>query len=197
MTTSSPEVALADQLLRELDTRPPPEPGQGRLKHVRYTHEAMIDLIIRNGDLPPGQRLTQGKIAETFGYTEGWISNVLASDSFKAAMAARREEIVDPDLRATIKERFEGMLIRSLQRLNEKLNQPTPSDRVVLEAAALGARALGYLGGDGGNTPPPPRTDRLQVIAERLVVLQSNIRERVLNEKDGVSVEILPAAASR
>lgn len=195
MTAPSPEVALADKLLTELDTQPPGSTGQGRLKHVRYTHEAMIDLIIRNGDLPPGQRLTQGAIAAHFGYTEGWISNVLASDSFKAAMAARREEIVDPELRATIKERFEAMLIRSLQRLQEKLDAPTPSDRIVLEAAALGARALGHLGhGEGGNTPP--RGDRLQILAERLVVLQANVRERVLNEKDGVSVEILPARAA-
>lgn len=194
---ASPEVVLADALLTELAEAPLKPGGQaptmGRLQHVRYTHQAMIDLIIRNGDLPVGERLTQNQIAAYFGYTPGWISNILASDSFKAAMAARREEIVDPELKATIKERFEAVLISSLYRLKEKLDSPQVSDRVVLEAAALGARALGHFNNSDA-APPAASVDRLERLSNRLLALQSNVRERVLNAEDGVSVEVVRQA---
>jgi hypothetical protein len=178
----------ADLLITELrggSFVKPPSTGtsMGRLQKCSYTHEAMIDLIIKNPEM------SQNQLAAHFGYTPGWISNVLASDAFQALMASRREEIIDPELKASIEERFRALVIQSLKVLSEKLNKVNPSDNVALRAAELGAKALGV----GGHAPPPPAppSDRLARLAERLVSLQSNIRERVLNAED-VKFEELP-----
>lgn len=150
--------------------RPPAAPTMGRLEKVRYSHVDMIDFIIAN----PG--VTQNDLAARYGYSVGWISNVMASDAWQVAMAARRSEMVDPVLAATIQERFSMMAARSLDRLMEKLNAPQVSDNVVLKAVELGAKAMGI----GGNAPPaPPPTDHLAALANRLIDLQANVRKGI------------------
>ena len=191
MSEISQATAKGDELIAELTKagpfgRPPSSaPTMGRLGKVHYTHESMIELIIAQPEL------TQGQIASYFGYTEGWISNILASEAFQAALAKRRHEVIDPTLVASIKERFEALTIQSLKVLQHKLNQPMVSDQVALRAAELGAKALGV----GGHAPAgvvPPSPDRLAELAKRLVDLQPRIQhERTLCEKDGVSVEVV------
>lgn len=119
-------------------------PTMGNLAKIRYTHVDIIDFIIAN----PG--ISQNQIAARYGYTPAWVSNIMASDAWQAAMAARREEIVDPELRATMDERFRGMTILSLRRLQERLEAPQVSDQVILRAVELGAKACGV----GGNRAP-------------------------------------------
>lgn len=168
---------MADQFLGELaaGTKPPsPAPTMGALKKCSYTHDAMIELIIEGGKRPGG--ISQKEIAAHFGYTEAWISNILASDAFQARLALRREEVIDPVLRASIKERFEALVIQSLKVLQEKLNQSSVSDNVAIRAAELGAKALG-VGGHAPQKPPESSQDRLTRLAARLVTLQSNVRE--------------------
>ena len=155
-------------------------PTMGALEKVRYTHTDMIDYIIANPSV------SQGALAARYGYTQGWICNVMASDAWQAAMAARRAELVDPTLAATIDERFRGLTLQSLNRLQEKLAAPQVSDQVVLKAVELGAKALGI----GGNGPPPaaPRSeDHLAALANRLIDLQSKVRQGVTYENESVS----------
>ena len=184
---TSAALKAGDVLVAELigpPARPPAAPTMGRLRRISYTHDAMIDLIIEQPEL------NQGQIAAHFGYTESWMSNIMASDAFQARMAARREEVIDPELKATIEERFRALVIQSLKVLQNKLNAPMVSDQVALRAAELGAKALGI----GGHAAPKPPADlgRLERLAERLVTLQSGVKERVLNEKDGVRITVEP-----
>lgn len=150
----------------------PTAPTMGKLETIKYSHQDMIDYIIAN------PKVTQGELAARYGYTQGWVSNVMASDAWKSAMAARRAEMVDPVLTATITERFEGITRLSLQRLQQKLEAPQVSDQIVLKAVELGAKALGV----GGNAPPPPppAADHLAVLAQRLISLQSQVRQGAL-----------------
>lgn len=153
-------------------------PTMGNLDKVRYSHTDMIDFLIAN----PG--VTQRVMAARYGYTEGWISNIMASDAWQSAMAKRREEMVDPVLAATIEERFRGIAIQSLNRLREKLEAPMVSDNIVLRAAELGAKACGI----GGHAPPPPApaADHLAQLANRLIDLQAGIRAGITQ---GVTVD--------
>lgn len=166
----------ADQMLSELRREPQKSNGVAKL---RYTHQAMIDLIVQN------PWISQNELAGHFGYSPSWISVVLASDAFQAALEQRRSEIVDPAIKATIEERFKALVILSLDVLHKKLSQPVVSDNVALRAAELGAKALGI----GGNAVPPPAPpgDRLLVLAERLVVLQDNVRKGVTYEGERLS----------
>lgn len=143
-----------------------PDPAQAVAK-MRYSHTDMIDFIIAN----PG--ISQNALAARYGYTAAWVSRVMSSDAWIAAMAARRSEMVDPGLAATIDERFRALANRSLDRLMEKLDAPQVSDNVVIRAVELGAKAVGV----GGNAPPPaPNQDHLANLANRLIDLQSRVR---------------------
>lgn len=144
-----------------------------RMGKTNYSHDAMIDLIIAS----PG--ISQGQLAAHFGYSEGWVSNIIASDAFQAMMAKRREEVIDPMLKATLEERFKGLVVRSLHVLMKKLEQPDVPANVAIRAAELGAKSLGL----GGHAPPPiPTVDpnRLVTLAERLVEL-NRPKERIID----------------
>lgn len=172
--TTGQAVQAGEELLEELysaPTRRSDAPTMGRLQKVRYTHQDMIDFIIAH------PWASQSQIATRYGYTPGWISNVLASDAFQAAMAKRKDEIIDPELKASIEERFRALVIRSQQVLMQKLEASQVSDNVALRALELGARALG-IGGNAAPAPAAPSADRLVKLAERLVDLQAGVRGR-------------------
>jgi len=161
---------LAAETLDEIDLAMSPAlraPTMGNVAKVGYSHKDMIDFIIAN----PGT--TQNALAARYGYSVGWVSNVMASDAWQSAMAARRSEICDPVLVATVEERFRGITLMSLERLKQKLEAPQVSDNVVLRAVELGAKAMGV----GGNAPvTQPPGDHLAALANRLIELQSRVR---------------------
>lgn len=156
-----------------------------RVPRVRYSHTDMIDFIIAN----PG--ISQGALAARYGYSQSWVSTVMSSDAWQSAMAARREELVDPALLATIEERFKALTHRSLDRLMQKLDAPQVSDQVVLQSVALGAKAMGL----GGNAPPVQQglpVDHLDRLAQRLLALQASVQaqhQRLADEATVVSVQ--------
>ena len=154
----------ADKEVAQLSGR---APTMGAIDKVRYSHTDMIDFIISQG------RVSNKQLALRYGYSESWVSNVMASDAWQSAMAARREELVDPILKMSLDEKFRGLAARSLERLMEKLDAPAVSDQVVLRAVELGAKAVGV----GGNAPPhTPAVDHLAALANRLIDLQSKVR---------------------
>ena len=53
----------------------------GNLDKIRYTHTDMIDHIIAN------PWVSQNDLAARYGYTPAWVSNIMASDAWQAAMA--------------------------------------------------------------------------------------------------------------
>jgi len=135
---------------------------------MRYTHEGMADLILEN------PWISQNQLAAHFGYSPAWVSTIITSDAFQAILATRRAELVDPELRLTLQERFQAMTTQSLRVLQEKLAKPADqvSDQLALRAAELGAKALG-LGGNAAPPPAPNPAEYLPALAERLMRLRS------------------------
>ena len=163
------------------------ESGRRQITKIRYTHDAMIDILVAE------PYISQGDLARRFGYTEPWVSTVMQTDLFQARMAERREEIVDPILRATVKERFAAMVTKSLEVLQQKLSKADINqipDNLALRALELGAKAMG-LGGNVAPAPPPVSPDHLNQLAERLVLLQANVRRErgTYNAEDARLVE--------
>jgi hypothetical protein len=138
---------------------------------INYTHQDMVDFILAN----PG--VTQREVARRYGYTESWVSQILASDAMQEFFAARRKELLDPALAASIEERFRALTIRSLQVLQGKLDAPQVEANVALRCAELGAKSLG-IGGHAPPAPPPAEGDPLERLAERLYSIQ---RKGVIN----------------
>lgn len=110
------------------------------ISQVRYSHDAMVDAIIAN------PCITQNELGAMFNTSASWVSQVLTSDAFQARLHQRKDELTDPTIRATIKERFEAMVRRSLEILEQKLNKPADqvSDQLVLQTLGLTSRAAGY-----------------------------------------------------
>lgn len=138
---------------------------------IRYSHEAMVEMLIAS----PWMR--QNDLAKYFEMTPSWISTIVTSDAFQAKLAARREEVVDPELRLSLKERFEALVTQSLRVLQEKLSRPADDvpDNLALRAMEIGGKALGI----GGNAPTPvvvTSEERLAKLAERLVALRGGGR---------------------
>jgi hypothetical protein len=149
------------------------------IKRISYSHDAMVDIIIAN------PCISQNQIAAHFGYTPSWVSQIIASDAFQARLAERRDEIVDPTIRATVEESLKGLLVRSMAILREKLDRPTHTipDNLAIRTAELSAKALGY-----GARPEllhrPEAGGDLEKLGERLV----NLLER----KRAITIEGVP-----
>lgn len=116
-----------------------------RLVRVHYSHEALIDVILAE------PTLTQRELAQRFGRSENWISIVMGSDAFQAALAKRRDDVTDPFLVATIEERFRGLATQSLQVLAEKLEMTKSAD-LAIKALDISSKALGFGARTAGQT---------------------------------------------
>lgn len=126
---------------------PPPQrqspPLQGTasaalaIERVKYTHDAMIDLIIAN------PAIKQGEIAKHFGYTQSWVSRIFNSDAFQARLAVRKKDIVDPSLILSVDEKLRAVASKSLDIVLEKL-EASPSMDQALAAVNTTTKALGY-----------------------------------------------------
>jgi hypothetical protein len=116
-----------------------------RIIRTHYSHEAMIDEIIANPNIK------QNELAQKFEKTVPWISRIIGSDAFQAALAKRREEITDPFLIATVEERFKGLANQSLDIIAEKLESTKNTD-LALKALDISVKALGFGSRGGGAT---------------------------------------------
>lgn len=116
---------------------------------VRWHHDHVIDFMIAN------PTVSQAQIAKEFGFREHWVSLMVNSDAFKARLAERKAELVDPIIVRTVEERLHAVAAASLDRVLEKLVGPLPpDDKFVLESAKLATAALGY-----GARPAGGKTD--------------------------------------
>ena len=98
-------------------------------KQLKYTHMAMIDLILQD------PTVTTAELAEVFGYSTGWVTRVIASDSFQAMLASRRDQLVDPMIAQSLNERLGAIAMQSLEVVQQKL--------AAEESAAYAMQALG------------------------------------------------------
>lgn len=126
-----------------LPDRPAPVPLQGTasaalaIDRVKYTHDAMIDLIIAQ------PAISQGELAKHFGYSQPWVSRIMNSDAFLARLAQRKAEIVDPQLTLSVDEKLRAVASKSLDKVLEKLDA-APSFDQALAAVNVVSKALGY-----------------------------------------------------
>lgn len=115
--------------------------GVGVVK-LSFSHKAMADLMIAN------PQITGDELAVRFGYTRGWVSQVMSTDAFQAYLATRKSELVDPILIRTVEERLRGVAAQALDILNDKL--PVATFDQALEAAKFAAGNLGGGKNQGG-----------------------------------------------
>lgn len=113
------------------------ESAAGAIQRVKYTHDALIDMIITN------PAVSQGQLASMFGYTQAWLSRVMNSDAFQARLAARKADVVDPQLVLSIDEKLRALASKSLDVVIDKLSTSQNPD-TALRALEITSKALGY-----------------------------------------------------
>lgn len=138
-------IFLRNPTLNLFDDPPAPPaqeltPIKPEIKTVKYTHDAMIDLIVTN------PAISQNEIAKFFGYTPTWVSIIVNSDAFKNRLAERKAVLVDPKIIAGIEARLEGLAQRSLDLLIDRLDRPgnnlKPMELVAIAKLGVGDRNL-------------------------------------------------------
>lgn len=134
-------------------------------------HLALIDMMIAQ------PTATAEQLAQKLGRTTTWVSLCRSSDMFREMYVERAKELADPILSADITERFDMMVARSVEVLNEKLARPAQDipDNLALQAAALGAKVKG-LGGFSSKAPGPPEAPlagRIERLADRILHLNN------------------------
>ena len=139
LLSAPPEAPAPEGLSWTPRQSPPLERGQGQvqLSRVRYTHDAMIDLIIAQ------PAITQNELAKHFDYSVSWVSIVLNSDAFQARLAQRKADLVDPYLVATIDEKLRAVASKSLDIVLEKLNNPALPFDDAITAVQTATKAMG------------------------------------------------------
>ena len=128
--------------------------GATQVKKIRYTTDAIIDAILVN------PAVSQGELAEMFGYTQTWISIIVNSDAFKNRLAERKGELVDPQITASVEARLEALGKASLDRLLERVNSSVP-----LKPLELVAMAKLGVGNRADRPVQPPTQNNLYVLS--------------------------------
>lgn len=129
-----------DALMESVKPPTKAPPKEQAIAKVSYTHDGMIDLLLAN------PAMSQQDLAAYFGYTPPWICRILASDAFRARYSERAKELIDPTLLASIEERFKGLVLRSIEILEEKLAKPSDEvpDQLALQSLNVAAKAAGF-----------------------------------------------------
>lgn len=90
--------------------------------------------------------ISQNELAAHFGMSASWISTIICSDLFQTKLAEKRDELVDPELRTSIKAQMEGLHSRSMDILRKKLEREPDQvpDQLALQVAKVMGQGLGY-----------------------------------------------------
>jgi hypothetical protein len=132
-----------DPRFAEIATQRGYDQSYARIEKVRYSHEAMIDVILAQ------PTIKQGELATMFGVTQAWISRIIGSDAFQAVLAKRRTELMDPIILASMEEKLRGVADQSLEIIAKKL-EATESADLALKTLGLATTALGFGARDKG-----------------------------------------------
>ena len=136
--------------------------------NAKYSHDALIDLIIEN----PGW--SHAQYSAHFGYAPAWLSQIIALDVFQMALDPRRHEINDPSIVATMEERLRSISLLSMNRLSDIMHNDSCEQITLVKAMENANKALGM-----GNAafkhlaperPPAPSNiaDRANSLVERM-----------------------------
>jgi len=108
------------------------------IKKINYTHDGMIDLIIAQ------PAISQNELGFHFGYTPAWVSQVMSSDAFKERLAARKQELVDPQIMMSLDEKFTALAHSAMDKLQQDVSIDMMPQKGLVKILEVTARALGY-----------------------------------------------------
>lgn len=130
---------------------------------------------------------THAEIGTAYGRPAGWFSTILVTEEFQQALDPFRGAVRNPSVTASIEERMQSMLVRSLDIIQTKMSAGGGDAMLALEAAKLSTKALG-MGQAGRDNKPVEAASTLETLADRLTSLVAN--------KRGGAIGSVPAASA-
>lgn len=106
-----------------------------QIQKVRHSHEALIDLMLAK------PRATQAELGAALGYTSVAIGIIMRSDAFRERLAQRRNETIDPVIRASFEQKLNALAEMSAEKLLQKAEHGLLSNQELLSAARLGVES--------------------------------------------------------
>ncbi len=113
-------------------------------KSLAPVHVQIMDYIIAN------PTANYADVAAHFGYTSGWLSQIIHSDAFQAMLAEKQVDMFG-DVKLSVKDRITGLAHESLRRLSEKITTEQDT-QTVANVADIAIKALGF----GARNPTSP-----------------------------------------
>lgn len=110
--------------------------GRYQLKQLSHTHEAIAIWLMEN----PAANLSE--CAAAFGFTSGWLSQIIHSDLFQLRLANMRQQGMEVGVLA-LHERMSGVAALCLEKLAEKV-ATCENVEVLTSTANMTLRRLGY-----------------------------------------------------
>lgn len=112
------------------------------IEKMGIKHTAILDFILLNQG-----KVTQADVAQHFGMTRVWVSCIMNSDAFKAALATRQSEIGEL-VNLTVSDRINGVAAMGLEKLGAMVETSLDPD-FILDATDKLLQRAGY-GKSGG-----------------------------------------------
>lgn len=145
--------------------------GQGvQLKSLRPKHHAIMDYLIANPSVP------YGEVAQLFMVTPAWLSTVINSDLFQTQLYERRR-LMDQALTASITDKLGRLAEKSLDALEDAIDDEEVSITTKLDVAKTALQAMGFLGPKGGGINGPATQVQINTSNQTITVVDSAIQQ--------------------
>lgn len=156
-----------------------------QIAKVRYTHDAVIDEIIRN------PAISQGELSKMFGFSQAWMSICINSDAFQQRLSERKAEMIDPQIIASINDRLDAVARRSLDKIMDRLEgKDATSPGPVKTAELIQIAKLGV--GDKNTRPAGPQIQQNNLYVVALPPPAQNAEQWLNNTSTQSRVGALP-----
>lgn len=127
-------------------------------RREKVTLPMLVDEVLAN----PGISLRE--LSRTFGYSMSWLSVVMNSDAFGEMLEARRKELVDPAVAASLNAKLRTLVEVSTEVVTERVEAGADA-KLALKAIETATRALG-MGRD--KTPAVQQTAYIVQVPQRI-----------------------------
>lgn len=106
-------------------------------RNFLQAHMIIIDQLLMD------PAISTTSLATVTGYSRNWLHRVMSSDAFQAKLAERQAAIIDPIIANSIKDRIQGLASRSLEIIEERMENDDISLANALEVFGVASKAMG------------------------------------------------------
>lgn len=113
------------------------EPQVSEVIKLSHTHQAIMAFMVENPEVP------LDKVAAKFGYTQGWLSQLIHSSLFQAELHYK-QDVHFGEAALSVKDRITEAAHQSLARINERVQSGVVSTDTLVDIAEMALKNLGY-----------------------------------------------------